>query len=356
MIKKRSNIIFCLAVLFGASLLWVSCSTSPGINDGLNLSGEFSYQALEGYRIFELQSHESELFAGTSNGLVQFERSFPLQVSDAYLNNGEVRTFLILEDNYWLASIRFENSDSTNLYRSTNKGEAWHTYNNGFGGENKWVPSTMDFTRSDPLIIYARPYASNVAKSTDLGASWESVHHTWENPYLETSMFVKVDRNNQNIVWAGGATALFYPQLIRSKDDGETWEYVRLFEDFIETTVYDVAIHHQTSNRIMTGLGIGVRRSTDDSETWKSIFNEAAIFTFTHSARNPEVVYASGINQNGTLFFTASNNFGDSWEIVEFESGSTQIWVNDMISVLQNGKEVLYFGTNQGLYSYTFEN
>ncbi|MDZ7704111.1 MAG: hypothetical protein U5L04_06465 [Trueperaceae bacterium] len=50
-----------------------------------------------------------------------------------------------------------------------------------------------------------------------------------------------------------------------------------------------------------------------------------------------------------------SSDFGESWQTVEYEDGPTGIRVNDMVSLEVNGREVLYFGTNQGVYSYWFE-
>jgi len=121
-----------------------------------------------------------------------------------------------------------------------------------------------------------------------------------------------------------------------------------------EDTIHDLLINPNSSDQVIIGLG-GILKTTDNGESWEAAFNEAAIYTFAHSARNPEIVYASGVNARGQLFFIASGDFGDTWQTVEFESGPTQIRVNDMVSVLENGNEVLYFGTNKGVYSYTFE-
>lgn len=103
------------------------------------------------------------------------------------------------------------------------------------------------------------------------------------------------------------------------------------------------------------GLGGGIRKSTNNGETWSTVFDEAGILTLAHSTRNPETVYASGINSQGRLFFNASGDFGDTWQTVEFEDSPDQIHVNDMVSLNEDGAEVLYFATNKGVYSYTFE-
>lgn len=62
----------------------------------------------------------------------------------------------------------------------------------------------------------------------------------------------------------------------------------------------------------------------------------------THSPRNLLIIYASGSNTTGKLFVLVSADFGDTWQTIEMEDGPTGI------------REVLYFGTNNGVYSYTF--
>ncbi|MEX0660899.1 MAG: hypothetical protein WEA58_06595 [Balneolaceae bacterium] len=146
--------------------------------------------------------------------------------------------------------------------------------------------------------------------------------------------------------------------MLYRSNNGETWERITILgneEGTVEATVYDVTISSQNPEHVLAGLGI-IRKSTNNGETWTTVYNEAGIYTFTRSAGNPEVVYGSGENANGRLVFVASNDFGDTWEMVEFEENvSTGLRVNDMVSVLQDGEEVLYFATNKGLYSYRFE-
>ncbi|MBN2730820.1 MAG: hypothetical protein JXR26_00190 [Balneolaceae bacterium] len=95
-----------------------------------------------------------------------------------------------------------------------------------------------------------------------------------------------------------------------------------------------------------------VRKSTDG---WQTVLEGYSIRTLAHNARGQGRDYASGINEARTPFFAASTNFSDDWEIVEMENAAEALFINDMISVMEDGTEVLYFGTMKEVYKYTFE-
>ena len=212
-----------------------------------------------------------------------------------------------------------------------------------------------------PSTIFARPSVfMNVARSTDFGKSWESVVQSWEEPNLGTSLFVKVDTFNSDIIWAGGSNALFIPSLLKSEDSGDTWRGLVVLEN-VEANVNDLITKNEEHAKSMIGLSGSVpeaniiRRSEDNGETWNTVFEGAGIYTFTHSASNPDIVYASGINPEGRLFFLASNDFGDTWQTLDYPESPSGIYVNDMVSIMEDGEEVIYLGTNKGVYSLTFE-
>src|SRR5699024_4684956 len=157
-----------------------------------------------------------------------------------------------------------------------------------------------------------------------------------------------------------GSDAIFLPSLGKLDDCGNTWESITALEN-VEATVYDVAVHPVDANIILVGFSGGVRpanivrKSIDGGNTWQTVLKDIGVRTFAHSARNPQIIYVSGRSATSTLFFAVSRDFGDSWERIKLKDETTGIWVNDMISVIQNGHEVLYFGTNKGVFSYTIE-
>ncbi len=336
-------------------LLLIGCTIISDNEQSLSISGKFAEEGLSNTKISKVAVYDQQLFAATSQGLVSFDISGGLELSDEFMQESNIPTFAIASDENWLISAHVENDTTrSGIYRSTDQGDTWSLYNNGFGGNRQVIPHTMDVENKDPSTIFARPSALTVvARSNNSGQSWETVVQSWENPNFGTSSFIKIDSHHSKRAWAGGATAFFRPRLLLSEDGGATWNGF-LVIDNVEAIVYDIVSNPSAKDDILAGLGI-IRKSTDGGQSWTTTFNNAAVYTLTHSIRNPETVYASGRNADGTLFFAASGDFGDSWQTVAMPDSPTGIQVNDMVSVSEGGQEVLYLGTNKGLYSYQFE-
>lgn len=276
--------------------------------------GSFSFQALKKSEIFELQTKNDKLFAGTSKGLVSFNLSNGLKHVATFKKKHYVNTFLILNRHNWLISAgiyKDTDFDSSAIYKSTDQGKTWVNYTNGYGG-NKYrrIPYSMDALPENPSVIFAlSPSVINVAKSTDGGESWESLITTWKNPLAGTSIFVKIDPNNPNIIWAGGATAMFYSSLLKSKDGGNTWKrMVGLYMG--GNIVYALGISVNNSNHLLAGLNGGVAKSIDGGKNWHAVLQKPAIYAFVHSSRNHRIIYASGLSPDSTLFLPSAGILG----------------------------------------------
>ncbi len=342
-------IVFCMA----------GCSTNTQ-GPKLKIEGNFEYQDLKNREIFELRIHQSHLFVGTSLGLVSFKIANTLEQMGSHMDSSTVRTFLIVRKNKWLISATFEEDPELNsIYKSSDQGSSWLPFRNGFGDGGTAIPLTMDYHPNNPAVIYARG-PSVAAKSTTGGKSWKSILHSWDNPYLETVRFIKVDPNRSDHVWTGGANGYFQPLLFKSSNGGKKWKGLIVIQN-VETTVWDVAIHPKKSKVILAGCaGVVppariIRKSNDGGENWHTVLQGINTHTLAHSVSDPRILYASGRNAKGTLFFAVTTDFGETWERVTMENSPTGIIVNDMISVMENDREVLYFGTNKGLYSFTFD-
>ncbi len=349
-----------ILMIFVSFLGLFSCSTDSHSTKQLNVEGSFGEPSLPKQEIFEIKANGENLYAGTGNNLYLKSKQESAWQPLA-LQGGEVRTFVVLSEQELLASVNFNNGDSLTIARSNDGGESWNSFRNGFGGNQQVIPYTMDAEKGNPSVIFARAAPiMNVARSINRGTNWESVVGSWNDPNLGAGIFVKIDSNNPQNVWAGGANALFQPSLFKSENGGDDWKGLIVLKG-IEATVHDLLINPNSSDQAIIGLGGTITparlilKTTDSGQIWETVYEGVNTHTLAHSTRNPEVVYASGQNTEGMVFFAASGDFGDTWQTVEFKGGPTQIRVNDMISVLQNGKEVLYFGTNKGVYSYTFE-
>lgn len=335
---------FILSMLI-ISCLIAGCSTDSG--DDLTLIGTFNLEGFENQESYSLKQKSDFLLNGTELGL--FARKIN---QDSWQNlveeNISIRSFACISENEIIASLYFNDQDSATIGITTNFGESWSSYRNGFDPVENSIP-TIITRQEDTNTIYAGGSILRVAKSGDKAQSWEIVFGSWDG--FGSIFFIN---SKKEVVWTGGSSAIFAPLLYRSKDNGVSWKEVLVVENG-QDIVFDLTMRVQDSKIIMAGLGMGIRKSKDDGETWTTVHNESSIYTFTHSAQNPEIVYASGRNSVDRLFFLASGDFGDTWQTVEYPDSPAGIHVNDLISVMEDGNEVLYLGTNKGLYSFTFQ-
>jgi len=67
-------------------------------------------------------------------------------------------------------------------------------------------------------------------------------------------------------------------------------------------------------------------------------------------------VFASGWNpgRNG-VFILISDDFGDTWDIDEYPTGESGIPVNDIIVGVENGEEIVYLASGNGVYAYRLQ-
>jgi hypothetical protein len=254
-------------------------------------------------------------------------------------------------------------SGETTLFRLVEGEKSWEPYMNNFGGET----GEYTFINKGPLnrksnsdTVWVR-VGNAVAKSIDKGSKWELILGDWGSWGGSAPLFY-LDPFLKDNIWVGGVSALSEAYLYRTTDNGDSWTDVTSgLSDGIEAVTYDAITFPKKDNTVLAGLSGTVReafkikKSKDMGENWNTVYDEAGIHCFTHSAIIPEIVYASGINTQGQLFFIASNDFGDTWQTIEYPESPTRIHVNDMVSVMEDGQEVIYLGTNKGLYSFTLE-
>lgn len=345
--------IYCLAIF--SSVVAMSCGT-----DALQISGEWHFEGLNGAVINKIvpSSDIGGLLLATDNGVFIYEEG---QITSAGLQGEEVYDIVVMNDDEFLAGIRVFELDvgEPTLFKTTDRGGSWKTFMGNYGGEDgKFTRVAALAAHPDnPQYLFARGML-NVSRSMDGGHTWESLYHDWDW-FGSNASLLKIDPENPDIIWAGGANTVSNPNIIKSVDGGATWvnlwRELQIFESRFESTAYSIAIRPGRSSHLLLGLGVGVFRSTDLGESWESVFDEAAVLTMENSPRSSRTVYAGGINHNKTLFFLVTSDFGTTWKTIEMESSPGDIQVNDLDVMEQNGREVLYMGTNKGLYSFRFE-
>ena len=151
-------------------------------------------------------------------------------------------------------------------------------------------------------------------------------------------------------------TAISQPYLYESTDYGERWNALDLItkEEWTMGAVNDVIARRETADHLLVAMG-RVRASRDGGESWTTVPLKASIRTFARSVRYPGMIYASGRYESARPFFALTTDFGDTWEKRTFEEGPSPTTTHDLAVRESGGQEILFLGTDQGLFSFRFD-
>lgn len=337
----------CVTVILFLVLLSSAC-TNSGEPTGWQKEGLLDMQ------VHMLETNEKRLLVGTDHGL--FGKEVGTKPGNFILNglaidSARVIDVAMVNQERWLSVVKYSNFDSGNpmLFITDNRGKNWTpNFSNAIEEVDRFSISAIELkpTDQDEILVYR----AHIISSVDGGQTWKVIFDKGSRPE-----FLAIDLYHSNQIWAGGSTAIFAPYLAKSADGGETWEQLNnKISTGSDAKVHDVILHPDDGNSVIAAMG-GLRRSTDGGQNWQTLqLGQFGVINFTHSIHRG-TIYASGGNANGTVFFASSSNFGDSWEMIEYEKGPTDVIINDMVAVEAGGREVLYLGTNQGVYSYWFK-
>ncbi|TFB09026.1 hypothetical protein E3V36_07355 [Candidatus Marinimicrobia bacterium MT.SAG.2] len=300
--------------VFAALLFLIAC----GDNENIIGRDELSFLGLDGKIVQKLRLHGDFLYAATDDGVYRKDlgKMDTLWTPIGFQGN-QTSTLLVFNVNTIMVSVEF---DSISLYRTTDGGETWSPFQNGFGGEFPETVWALEKIPNQSETIFATG-AAVVAKSTDGGGSWKVVWGGWQ--FIATgTAFVKFDPNKPNIVWSGGQNAIEEGYLLKSIDTGENWlEWQRIVDDV--SVAKTAAIHPFNSDIVYVGLESYILKTTNGGETWEEIIIAPGRFFFGIAINSymPSRVYAVSwfkTSDPQPLILHISDDGGDSWqEIVE---------------------------------------
>lgn len=344
-----------LVYLILFSIAFTSCQkgdTDPPVPDD-----NWESFGLENIQIEKIKFSENYIFAATHDGIYRNQRQNAS--ADGWqrigLDSKEVSDLVVFNDQEILAAIELDMDEDISLYKTTDGGENWLPFQQGFGGEASQTVKALEYDRENPDVLFARGNFV-VAKSTDRGQSWEPVIGEWDAAGYQAPL-IKIDQNYPDYVWAGGENSIFQPYLNKSTNRGETWIGVNPpYEG--DNAVYSLVSHPDNPEHILVGMEGQILYSTDGGENYEtSIFFEDGTYILNLEKQDAqqETVYATG-SQGGTsggnLFFYESNDFGQNWELHEYDQDLGATYSNDVAIQASGNTLILYFATGDGVYRF----
>ncbi|CAN5256152.1 hypothetical protein BH23BAC3_BH23BAC3_32840 [soil metagenome] len=345
-----------LIICFLPVFMLVGCGTTDS-GEPINLEGSWNFAGLEGIEIYVLEPDGDELLIGTEEGLFFFEENSInfLGLTD-YGIRGAVRT----GDQSLLVGVNRVDADHPAFFRRQSESTGWEPFQNNYGGEDN-INFVYRLESAGQLsdTLFTR---GCVARSYNGGKSWDSLSDTWNCSSTGLPVLLFIDSFHPGHIWMGGVTGISQVYLFKSDTYGETWTNVTYgLSDNVEAVAYDVITHPDNSDRVLAGLGGAVAasnkmmKSTDGGQSWTTALEQTGIHTFAHSLQKPSLIYASGRDASTKLFFAWTDDFGETWEKQIFEEGPDIVTTNDMAVMTIDGDEVLFFGTDQGLFRFVID-
>ena len=313
------------SLILAAAFLWACGDSEPSTDQPARVT--FQNLGLQGEDIEEIQLIDGFLFAATRSGLYRrsLEEGSPwsgpaFEHANAVISLGGGELLLST------------GVTSPALHRSPDLGLTWTPVQGSFG--HPTPERAFDFAHTAEGILATG--ANVVARSLDRGRTWTPIFGDFG--YLASGLGdVHVDDRDGEI-WAGGQGAIENVVLLRSADDGATWDQ---WPGLIgpPSTLKDIAFHPTDAAVVFAGFEEGLMRTQDDGATWSLVVDrhEDAKFFFGVEVDGaaPDTVYAGGwlkqyeIPQPMVLHI--SDDGGDTWTDFEGPADFGGIW--DMIQV-----------------------
>lgn len=228
-------------------------------------------------------------------------------------------------------------SAGTGLFYTWDGAESWNYVESlGSGYINSIA---IDY--KNKCVLYAATQ-NRIMKSEDCGRSWVSKYFD-TRPEIFVS-YLAVDTKNSNILYAG----LSKGDLLKSTNGGEGWNTINRFS----AKIIKLLVNPNNSNIILAGIeNNGLWKSENGGKTWKDLREKTKEFRGSDQVYNiVETNGASTIYLSSNYGLIRSDNFGESWSVVELLTPPGAVRIYGVATNPNNANE-LYYSTASTFYS-----
>lgn len=354
---------FILTVSIICPILLLSCSTSPELGE---FSPEWKTHGLEEAAVYSIHERNGKLYAGTDRGVYISNDAEHSSWRGLVLNFEGVQYIDLALDTQKkiVAALHYLpdyfSEENPVLFESLDDGKTWKEIkatSEGATWEGQPVSSLITLrllsAQKDNIdVLYG--YNGVIHRSNDGGRNWSVI---FEGGGF--SSFFVLSEDHPDYIWTGGTLPIQWPYLATSDDRGETWTLLNEQVSFnAEATARTASVSPNDPDRVLVGFisnGPAIRKTTNGGQTWKTVMEDFHIYALENGQGSSGRVYASGKHPSSQLSVVVSDNYGENWTTFIFNEGPGQMQVYDMNVANIDGQEVLFLGTNRGVYSFRLE-
>jgi len=201
------------------------------------------------------------------------------------------------ENNGWLVGGRHTSTWIGKIYKTTDGGNSW---NLKYTSNSARFEDAYFINENEVIVIGIGDSPEGVVyKTTDGGISWQE-------KYTHDSMLIAVNFYDENIGWIVGINTVLY-----TENAGETWQ-VKVAPSVAFIT--DIHIIDAQTAFVSDGLG-AIYKTTNTGQDWTMTSVSSSELNNLHFIDNQAIT----IGDWGEFF--TSNDFGETWEEGDFETG-----------------------------------
>lgn len=324
---------------------------------------EWKHHGLSNHIINKIQIYKNKIYVATDKGFfVKHKNDLSQNWQLLGFQSKACQSFLLINENEIIVSlVNRQDHTQTGLFKTTNGGNTWTDFTNGFGGGEDIEPVfDISVNTEDSSIFYAvGSYV--VARSTDKGLSWNPVFGEWQG-FASGMAFVKANPYNPTDVWAGGQNAIEQSFLLYSSIGGNDWAHWLNLVD-APSVPKEIAFHPTKQQEVYAGFEGALIKSPDNGETWETLIeSDESKFFFGIGINKikPNRIYAAGwlkrFDEPQPFIIYASKDGGKNWQEHKYENEAFG-GVYDMELISENENDKLYIGLYKGgVYEVVFKN